>query len=434
MLRCFSINSFAKIGGAVALVVGLLPFAAAAGSASPAFDEAQLMRVQQRYTPGILENFREVILPRLEPDDATALRDVTIEFPLRVEGAEPFAFFTSGGKITMSAASILFLDELATAAGWLNAHGYAQNSVTDYASMLKYGKLGDHPPSPLKALCIPENAMEDAKTKSTADEGFNVAAIFVLLHELGHVLHRHPGYENIAPEAARANEAEADRFALDGLRRLNATPLAMIQYFTVMAHMAQNRGDFASQEAFNAYLGARTHPLDSGRIAQLAESLKQEPGMAALAGQILEQITGTLEREGVQSIMSVIGDTGLEANLAPRRANEKLGTPCGWVDDGQDFSGPYDGTMMINGVEFDVSLILSRSGSSVRGASSFGVATYSVDGEIDGGTMFYRWFAGDVSGNAVLNLAPDRTLSGMWASKDSPEDGGAVALRRREAK
>ena len=297
--------------------------------------------------------------------------------------------------------------------------------------MLKYGRLGDNPPSPLKALCIPGNALDDPKAKAEADQGFDVGIIFVLLHELGHVLHGHPGYRHISPEAARGNEAEADRFALDGLKRLDASPLAVIQYFTVMAHMAKNRGDFAGQEAFDAYLSARTHPLDSGRIARLAERLKQEAGMEALAGQVLEQITGTLENERVQEIMAVIGDSGIEANLAPRRQNEKLGTPCGWKDDGQDFSGPYDGTMVIRGKDFDVSLILRRSGSSARGASSFGAATYSIEGEIDGGTLFYRWFTGDVSGKGQLRLKEGGALSGSWGSKESASDGGALTLRRR---
>lgn len=43
---------------------------------------------------------------------------------------------------------------------------------------------------------------------------------FPVLHEIGHVVQRHPGGSPGAPCAqARANEARADRFALDILRR-----------------------------------------------------------------------------------------------------------------------------------------------------------------------------------------------------------------------
>jgi hypothetical protein len=420
-------RSLNTLGAAVLLLAG----AAHADSHAPAFAESELLRVQQRYAPGILENFYEVILPRLEPEDAAKLKDVTISFPLRVEGIEPFAFFAAGQSVTMSASSILFLDEMATAAGWLNAKGYAQSSLTDYASMLKYGKLGANPPTPLKALCIPANAMDDPKAKNTADQGFNVGVIFILLHELGHVLHQHPGYLGIDPAVARQNEQEADLFALDGLKRLDAVPLAMVQYFTVMAHMASNRGDFDSDEEFATFLSGRTHPLDSGRIALLAKSMQQDPGMAALAGQILGQITATLELPGIQEIMATAGETAVQANLAPRRLNEKLGTPCGWSDDGQDFSGPHDGTMRQENTDFEVSYILRRSGTRVTGAASFGIATYAIEGEVTGNNMGFRWTASDVTGRGTLTLQPDRSLVGTWGNGQSESDGGPLTLQRR---
>jgi hypothetical protein len=402
-----------------------------ANPVAPSYDEADLVRVQSRYPDGIIGNFRDVILPRLDPADAAALRGVTFEFPLTVDEAEPMAFFTSGKTIVMSAASLLFLDDLATAAAWLNENGYSQASLTDYASMLKYGRFGDMPPKPLEALCIPATALDEPRVEETATIAFNVAAVFILLHELGHVLYQHPGYQGIDPDVARANEAQADRFALDGLARLDASPLPMIPYFTVWAHMAQNAGDFASPAELDAHLASLTHPLDSRRIAALVDDLRTDPVTESLAGPVLDQIVATLELPGIQEIMATVGGTGTEANLAPRRHGEMLGTPCGYVGDGQDFSGPYDGVMTINNEDFPVSLILTRNGSSVLGTTSFGMATYAIDGETDGTQLGYRWYVDDVAGRGFVTLGPGGALSGTWGSGGSEDDGGTIELTRR---
>ncbi len=418
---------------AAIFVVALLAqtLTVSANPAAPTYDEAGLIRVQQGYAPGILGNFRDVILPLLDPADAAALADVKFEFPLQYDEAEPFAYFATGRTVVMSAASIRFLDDLTTAAAWLHSNGYAQNSLTDYVSMLKYGVLGDRPPMPLAALCVPANALDDPKVKSIADNGFNTAVVFIMLHELGHILYQHPGYRGVDPAVARANEEEADHFALAGLRRLNASPRAMIPFFTLMAFAAKNRGDFEDEATFNAYLSERTHPLDAHRIARLAESLKQESGMAELADQISQQIVGGLQRQGVQQLMTAIGRTALEVNLAPRRHNEKLGTPCDMINDGQDFSGPYDGEMTTYGSEVDVSMILRRRGSSVSGFLSFGVATFTIQGQTDSGTLHYRWFADENSGNGILQLNEGGVLSGTWGNGSSALDGGTLTLHRR---
>ncbi len=417
-----------------ALAVGavLTGATAEANPAAPAYDEVDLVRVQSRYSPGILGNFYDVILPRLDPAHAERLAGVAFEFPLTVDQAEPMAFYAAGQTVTMSAASILFLDDVSTAAAWLNENGYTLASLTDYVSMLKYGALGDRPPKPLEALCIPADALDDPGVGATADVQFNVGMVFIVLHELAHILYAHPGYDGVDPAEARANEAEADRFALDALRRLEASPLPMVPLFTVWAHMATNRGDFANEAELEAHLAGQTHPLHSTRIADIAAMLGEEESMVALSGQVLDQIVGTLDTEGVQQIMAVAGATALEANLAPRRLGEFLGTPCGYVADGQEFSGPYDGVMTIQGDEFEVSLVLRRNGTDVRGASNFGVATHIVEGATDGATLSYRWHAGDFFGRGELALGPDGALSGSWGTDDSATDGGAIALYRRD--
>jgi hypothetical protein len=417
---------------ALAVATMLAVGTAEANPYAPAYDDSELSRVQSGYSAGILGNFRDVILPRLDPAQADQLSGVTFDFPLTVDQAEPMAFYSSGQTVTLSATSIRFLDDVSTAAAWLNENDYSLASLTDYVSMLKYGVLGDSPPKPLDALCVPADALNDPDVAATADVQFNVGMVFIMLHELAHVLYAHPGYDGVDPAVARANEAEADRFALDGLRRLDASPLPMIPLFTVWAHMAANRGDFRSEAELQAHLARQTHPLHSSRIADIAAMLAEEDASAALAGQVLDQIVTTLDTEGVQQIMALAGVTALEANLAPRRHGEFLGTPCGYVPDGQDFSGVYDGVMTIGGVEFGVNLVLNRNGTTVRGASSYGAATYVIEGEIAGDWLAYRWSAGDLSGRGQLALGPSGGLSGTWGENSSANSGGTVALSRRD--
>lgn len=416
-----------------ALALAALAWAAVASAnpQAPAYDPEDLARVQSRYTPGILSNLREVILPRLDPADAARLAGVAWDFPLTHE-QDPFAFAAGDGTVVMSAASILFLDDISIAAAWLNGNGYSLASLTDYVTMLKYGRLGDRPPRPLDALCIPADALDDPAIADTAGIQFDVAMVFIMLHELGHIRHAHRGNDPRRAALSRAEEAEADRFALEGLRRLGASPAPMIPIFTVWAHMALNRGDVASDADLAAHLAADTHPLLSSRIADIAGMLEGDPVMGPLAGRILSRIVATLDTPEVQQVMAVAGATALRANLAPRRPDEFLGTPCGYAPDGQAFSGPYDGWLTIEGEAFDVSLVLRRKGEVVRGASSYGAGTTEIDGLVEDGTLDYRWSLGGLSGRGRLTLGPDGALSGTWGNGASATDGGRAELRRRD--
>ena len=100
----------------------------------------------------------KVILPSLTPQDTARLAGVRLEFPLRIEDAEPMGFATDGHAIFMSTASMAFFDDVAMASAWLQLNGYSQQSLTNYALMLRYGRMEGRTKPPRAALCVPEDA------------------------------------------------------------------------------------------------------------------------------------------------------------------------------------------------------------------------------------------------------------------------------------
>src|SRR3546814_965232 len=92
---------------------------------------------------------------------------------------------------------------------------------------------------------------------------------------MGHVLHAHPGYGPMVHRAdARRNEAEADRFALEVMRRLPAQPTGMFLFFQVMAYAGPNRGDFDSDVAWRGSLDRATPPVTPDRLRAIADHLR----------------------------------------------------------------------------------------------------------------------------------------------------------------
>lgn len=54
---------------------------------------------------------------------------VSLRFPLKVPGHEPFAFYAERDGITLTVASIKMLDDLAVALAWLQLHGFAADTA-----------------------------------------------------------------------------------------------------------------------------------------------------------------------------------------------------------------------------------------------------------------------------------------------------------------
>src|SRR5262249_37293805 len=103
---------------------------------------------------------------------------------------------------------------------WLR-HRHRQ-SISDDGAVLGR-KTGPSTKTTGNALHPPESSI-DPKIVESAEGIFNDAAYFVLLHEYGHALYRHPGNVMVPPAESRANEEAADLFALSVFARRESPP------------------------------------------------------------------------------------------------------------------------------------------------------------------------------------------------------------------
>ncbi|HYN64102.1 MAG TPA: hypothetical protein VES36_05810, partial [Candidatus Limnocylindrales bacterium] len=208
-----------RLGNVLLLALLLLPADAGAQGWAGFYDRKTLVYWQGQTPPGIEENFRDVVWPKLTLDEKRTLGRVALDFPLE-DTQHPMNFYAvaSGGKktITLPVSSLRFLGDIALAYAWLNASGYSIDPVTDYLAMLKYqwpDGLAGRRYRPREALGIPDDATSNARVDSQFQRIFGTAIVFVLGHELGHLYHQHG--TNVSPERSRQQEEEADRFGME---------------------------------------------------------------------------------------------------------------------------------------------------------------------------------------------------------------------------
>lgn len=427
---------------ALGLFLCALVLPAWAGPVDDIFDDSELARWQLRYPDGVRANLQEVILPALDPPARNALSGVRLSFPLKAPGHEPFAFYAERDGITLSVASIKLLDDLAVALAWLQLNGYAADTVFEYVHWLRYAaaQSGERLPGPLKALCIPANALDDPAVDDLAQKILKGQVFFVLAHELGHVLYQHPGYDGVARTETRRNEAQADAFALDIFARIGEPPMGMVPFFMLTAYADRGRGDFASEVQWRADLARRTHPVNEERLRAIAahlresapayrETLPDRDAVAVLLG-IADQvdlIAETLADPQMQTFLAGRGRKVSLTSLAPRRPGQMLGAPCGASAVPSDFSGLLSGELLVEGESFPLTLFLARDGERVIGQFDFGTGQGVLEGLVDGDSLVYRWSTGEDSGRGRL----ERTRAGYggtWGYGRSLDDGGTWRL------
>ena len=440
----------ARLSAAILLACALflcLPATAGAGRYASLYDDTELAHWAERYRPGILSNLDQVLRPVLTREELRGLRDLRIDIPLRAASGHPLDFYAlASGTVVLPAMSLKFLDDLSVAFAWLNRNGYSPETVQEYVGMLKYGREADFGrwPAPLRALRIPDDALKDPAVDGLSQKIFKSAVIFILLHEMGHVLHGHPGYGPLVRRAdARANETQADAFALEVMRRLPAQPTGMFLFFQLMAYAGPNRGDFDGDAAWRQAMEQATHPVTPDRMRAIADILRRHADGFAVeyenrrtgrenvlftADQIA-LIAETLSDPDLQKLVAMTSRRATLAGLAPRRQGEKLGgAPAAATATAAAFAGAYDGSIEIEGQAFDVRLVLVRDGRRVSGLFSIGAGVGELDGAVEGETLFYTWRSGGDTGRGTMARDGDG-LAGRWGYRDSAADGGAWRVR-----
>jgi len=250
---------------------------------SSMYSRSELDNAAPRLAAAVMKIYDLGVKPQLTPDELSRLHDFALRFPLPSPSDEVLNFYAvdSGGKpnVVMPILSLKVVEDMATAYAWLYQNGMSLGTIDLYFSMLCHKPKVDLPggkyPPLLATLGIPANALEDQKIDQLSLSFRNQAFAFVLVHELGHILHKHKGYDVVTKAQARADEAEADRFALDVLARTQTAPLGAILFFQAQVYSHPHRGEFADRQAWQQYLlTTSTHPLTVDRIAAMVDYIE----------------------------------------------------------------------------------------------------------------------------------------------------------------
>ena len=416
------------------------------------YDNALLKKWQPDFKEDIVWNFENVILPKLTPEEKGKLRDVKIEVPLRGQRGDPFEFYAVDGVVNLPAMSLRFFGDLSLAYAWLNENHYNVGTVQQYIGMVYYRTntffSGGLYPRPLDALQIPADARNDKRVADSLNKMFTSATIFILCHELGHVYYRHPGNTGVRMEISRANEAQADAFAIELMRRIGVIPVGAPFWFGAAACVEAHRVDFPSAEDWQKYLmETNSHPLTADRIESLAAAIeKGAPDFARTQDDpergltLTRYVTGqmrivgeVLKDEDIHKLFRFQSSTTDVAMLAPRRgtAFEVRKTDEKFSD--EPFSGVFDCTFgsKINHQEISLRLVMRRNGQRINGEYSYGVSAGTVSGYVEDEKMLFEWQEGGVVGKGRFNWKDGGTFTGTWGNKDSRDDGGDWTGKRQ---
>jgi hypothetical protein len=421
----------------------ILPLTAVASAAPVPIHYPNSLLDQRRphYQEDIGWNLNNAVLSRLTPREKAKLGPLRLEIPLR-GGLFGFLSYRDNetGVIVMPAESLRFFSDLCIAAAWLAAKGYSLSTIADYLGMLKYGSasaLGlDVMPLPLAALGIPEGGLEEAGVESRRSACFSTGLVFILNHELGHLVYGHQGYENVSPERAQAAEAAADRFSLEVMSRMGDLPLGALYWFFFTSHYQPHRGDFANPDEWHRYVASGTHPLSSARLTALASGLERyanrfaagEQSVLALAPQI-RSIGKTLADEEMQIFQRVHGVNMRPDMLAPRTSDYWEVEPPAKPLEKRPFNGYYVGTIGRDKETVPVKLLLYRRDDRVFGRYSYAGIGGNLRGKVEKGVLQYDYYESGGRGQGRLQITAAGAVQGTWS--DSRGRRGTVQVRRQ---
>jgi hypothetical protein len=267
----------------------------------------------------------------------------------------------------------------------------------------------------------------------------------LLAHELGHVLKAHRA-DAATPAQRRAQEIEADQFAVETMRRLPQIPLGLEQWFNCerIRHAAPTR--FPSDADWQKYLSGLSHPVTTERLEALAAEIEKAPedfarlqenrALWTVRSKMFAQYFRLAAPFAGNSVARVaeysrVRDLRLSA-LKPRKAAFVApGTTVG--EEELDFQGfysarrtPADGK---EPNEFD--LLLLRNGDEVTGQYASRLLQGSIDGKVEGNVLHFTWTEGETKGRGRLK-SEGESLAGTWGSGEREEGVGAWGAVRRK--
>jgi hypothetical protein len=413
-------TSNCKLGATLCFVLFLARPIVCAKDMSSMYHAATLEKWAPRYsasTNRILNNF---VFKYLTAEERRQLENVRIDFPLVAEGSErgnPLAFYAPNHqmRVVFPIFSMKFLDDLSIAYAWLQLNGYVLDTVSEYTAMLVYKDLGGRYPSPLQALQIPADALQDKKVDELAVNHFVTARMFILLHELGHVYYGHTGRTD---SSSIAQEVQADQFALEVMSRSPVPPIGALLFFMADASMAEYPPR------------ARTHPLSGKRLQALGMKM-QDPQMKQQMFQLAELLDDPDTRRG-----GILAAKAMdEAGLTPRRTHQPVIRANAGAGGSAAFHGRCSGQFFQRtdpGEPVALEMVLQRTGNSVRGRYTVGLGTGTLEGTVTGTSLHLQWQWGNKYGRGILATSDNGAhLQGNWGFHESSQDGGTWSCTQR---
>lgn len=257
---------------------------------SSLYDSARLEAEKPRLQKAVDFLIQKEIQPFIPEQAATAFGLLTIDLPLTGFRTDPLDFYSENGHIILPVRTLLFLEDLSRAFGWMWVNHYNTKTADEYLMMLRYRSPSDFQggkfPQPLSALHVPDNALSDPKVVEASLLLRRTAYAFLLLHEFAHLqYHDHAsprhGYSELEEEAA-------DQFALDIMKENSVTPTGVL---LVMRSML----------LFEAGTAQSLHPVTSQRLDVMAKFLDRR--VADFTRGRPDRTTAT---DAIQSIASLL--------------------------------------------------------------------------------------------------------------------------------
>ena len=275
------------------------------------YSDATLERERPRLKRAVTRIYNLGIKPSLTARERDGLGRVAFEFPMPQPDDDVLNFYAGRvdgtAKVIFPLQSLKMIEDLATAFAWLYDEKRGFGPIDVYFAMLQrkpfdaWGRA--RRPNILEALGVPKNILKNKAVDRLSLSLRNEAIAFITVHELGHVLFRHKGVNQITPAQARADEVQSDAFALDVLGRTGTPPLGAVIFFQAQIFSLPHRGEFKTRAAWSKYLEtASTHPLSVDRINAMARMIagplaRRRPNERAVwqgIGLKLRQVADTL--------------------------------------------------------------------------------------------------------------------------------------------
>jgi IrrE N-terminal-like domain len=429
---------------ALALMCGA-GVAALAQNVSRLYPREKLEADAARSGQQIRDEYHETILPQLTEEERSALNAIKIEFPLSGPNGDPFEFYTDGSTIYLPALSLRFYADLCVANAWLNAHGYDGTTVRDYVGVLfREAALSPRAPLPpiFRALGVPDTARDEAAIKNRADRNFGNTIVFLLAHELGHVLKKHR-IDVRDPAQRRAQEIEADAFAIEVMRRMGQLPLGLEFWFDVerIRHVAPLK--FPTESEWQNYLASLRHPVSKERLEALADAIQKAPesfaciqtnpalwtGRSKMFAQMF-RLAAPFAANPIARVAEYSRVRELRlADLKPRKA--AFTVPGINTEMQEDFNGLFRVRRTAQTGSDEIDLLLLRDGDGVRDAYMKSNVSGSIEGKITDEVLHFTWTEGNARGRGQAESQGD-TFRGTWGVGEAEQGAGEFNANRQK--